>query len=193
MGITLHYSGELKKEADLQALKDEIRDISETYQWKYTCFPIKKPNKNEMRDPINGICFSPPDSEPVWLTFSPDRRICNPLLLADGLSEGTDIVIPFEAYGCFTKTQFAGAEVHKLLVHLLKYISKKYFETFNMLDEGYYWETGDEELLKKTFALYSQFINMIGDAIAGFPKKEDEDYEGYFTRLLEFLDKKRSP
>jgi hypothetical protein len=87
-------------------------------------------------------------------------------------------------YMLSVKTQFAGSSIHKLLVHLLKYLSKKYFNEIKVFDEGKYWETGDEDLLEKIFEEYNYYLNAFGDALESNPLKEGEDFEKYFLRIM---------
>ncbi len=194
MGITIHYSGKLKETANLSNLIEEARDIAEIYQWKYTQFPIANPDDSKKQDPVTGICFSPLNCEPVWLCFLPDGNLCNPVLLSmtdvsGALENKSDF--PPEVIGCFTKTQYAGEDIHKLIVHLLKYLSAKYFESFEVFDEGYFWETGDEELLKKTFELYRQHLDSLAEAISHIPKSSEENFEAYFQKLMKHIRKNK--
>jgi hypothetical protein len=46
----------------------------------------------------------------------------------------------------FTKTQFAGAQVHMKILELLKSL-KPLFRDLNVEDEGEYWETGNLQRL----------------------------------------------
>ncbi len=87
-------------------------------------------------------------------------------------------------YMLSVKTQFAGGSIHKLIVHLLKYLRKKYFSEFSVFDEGKYWETGDELLLEKIFDKYNYYLNAFGDALESNPLKEGENFEKYFLRIM---------
>ncbi len=95
-------------------------------------------------------------------------------------------------YMLSAKTQFAGSTTHKLIVHLLKYLSKKYLNEFNVIDEGNYWETGDEILLEQTFEKYNYFLNAVGDALEYTPLKEGEDFETYFLRIMKQINDRKN-
>ncbi len=86
----------------------------------------------------------------------------------------------------FCKTQYAGIEVHKRLILLLKYISEKYFHNMEASDEGEYWETGNDDLLKQNFQKYSNIISYVTARLELEIKLpgEDEDLEEYFRKLL---------
>lgn len=87
----------------------------------------------------------------------------------------------------FTKTQYAGLETHKLIIHLLKYLSEKYFRELEVIDEIYYWETGNEKLLEERFKLFSDLLDQVWFGLENFPKNDDEPFETYFERLLKLI------
>ncbi len=69
------------------------------------------------------------------------------------------------AWNLFIKTQGGGEEQHRAIVGLLKYLSQQYFETFKAVDEGRYWETMDEELLRERFEDYRMLIGAFKNAL----------------------------
>ena len=89
------------------------------------------------------------------------------------------------------KTQFSGSSVHKLIIHLLKHLSKKYFQEFEVIDEGHYWETEDEKLLEETFKKYNDLLDSVGSALQNIPMASDETFEQYFSRILKIIKGKR--
>ncbi len=93
-------------------------------------------------------------------------------------------------YMLSTKTQYAGIEIHKLVIHLLKYLSEKYLQDFALMDEGEYWETGDEKLLGDAFKRYTFLIESFTSSIENYPKKAGESFETYFEKLLKQMHKK---
>lgn len=94
-------------------------------------------------------------------------------------------------YMLSVKTQFAGSTTHKLIVHLLKYLSKKYLYEFNVFDEGNYWETGDEVLLEQIFEKYNYLLNAVGDALESMPLKKGESFETYFSRIMKQINNRK--
>ena len=88
------------------------------------------------------------------------------------------------------KTQFAGWQTHLFIVHLLKYLSGKYFSELNVSDEGEYWETGNEEILKQNFSRYNNLLNSVSTAFETFPVNEGETMDNYIQRMMEFVSKK---
>ena len=194
MGLSIHYSGRLKKVESLSALIEEVRDISEIYKWKYTIFETNFPNdtfeNKESFEKIYGICFTPTNCETIFLTF---------------LSNGTMVShnrIPFFAYSedeteksyiyfVSVKTQFAGIITHLMLIRLFKYLNNKYFEDFKFSDESMYWETDDENLAREKFKLYDNLLDNVVLSIQTFPMESDENITSYFERLMTHVDKLR--
>jgi len=189
MGLTFHYSGRLNKDASLRDLVEEVRDISLIYKWNYSIFEEKFPlvtSNDAYNDKIYGICFTPPACETVWLCFLSNGKMSNPVNL-QFYGNSNDKEEQEYLYMLSVKTQFAGIEVHKLIIHLFRYLNEKYFSHFKLYDEGEYWETGDEELLRKNFERYNFLLNSFTTALETFPVKKDEPFESYFERLMKYV------
>ena len=86
-----------------------------------------------------------------------------------------------------TKTQYAGRNVHKIIIHLLKYLSKKYFSEFELHDEGHYWETNDEKVLDENLDRYEDLIDSFGFALDNVPMNSNETIEEYFSRIIKII------
>ena len=187
MGLSFHYNGSFKREASLAAMIEEVKDIAEVFKWKHHVFENEFPDSGfdseEFNDKIYGISFTPPECETVDLCFLSNGKMSS----AANLMIWKNPENPEHKnyiYMLSTKTQFAGIEIHKSIIHLLKYITEKYFHEFNLMDEGNYWKTLDENILKERFARYNLLLNMVEDAIATNEKKGNESFEDYFARIL---------
>lgn len=195
MGLSLHYSGRFGNPELLQQVIDVVEDIARINKWRYTIRNTKFP-ESSFRDNGNdnimyGISFTPPDCETVSLCFlSNGRMSCSSLLQLYG--DSTDKTSQQYLYMVSVKTQFAGWQTHTLIVGLLKYLSKKYFSEFNVNDEGQYWETSDEKILKQNFKHYTTLLNSVSTAFQSFPVNEGETMEKYIERLMEFVSKRLS-
>ncbi len=88
-------------------------------------------------------------------------------------------------YMLSVKTQYAGIEIHKLFIQLLKYLSARYFVNFQLKDDGMYWETGDEKLLNNIFQQYTDLIDSFASSLEIFPVQAGESFIAYFKRLLQ--------
>ncbi len=197
MGLTIHYNGKFNEKASLSGMIEEVKDIAEIYNWQYTIyesqFPADSFDNDSFNEYIYGITFTPPESESVFLSFLSNGRMSSPAHLKY-FGNSSDKSERKYLYMLSTKTQFAGSNIHKLTVHLLKYISKKYFKEFNVIDEGKYWETMDEKLLEDTFRRYNYLLDSVGFALENVPMKVNETFEEYFTRVLKLIhnqDKKK--
>ncbi|MFH2143217.1 MAG: hypothetical protein ABIJ97_12395 [Bacteroidota bacterium] len=91
-----------------------------------------------------------------------------------------------------TKTQFAGYEVHALIVEIFRYISKKYLLDFKMDDEGHYWETNDIDVLKKRFRVYDSLLDNFCLGLQTMPVKKEESMEEYLIRVMQEVQKRKT-
>ncbi len=200
MGITIHYSGRFNPSVHLSELIEEVEDIAKMQGWEYHVFEREFPAANStyrmtQSHPISktanlhGIMLSPPHCEPVQFTFLSNGQMCSPLSL-QCFGDSTDEAEQEFLYMLFTKTQFAGTEIHKFIVGLLRYLSNKYLLDFEVNDEGEYWETGDEALLKQNFEKVGTYIDVTQNMFESFPIREGETTEQYVVRLMGYIGKK---
>ena len=198
MGITIHYSGRLKPDASLEEMVDEVSEIADVNQWKYQIFKTKLPKKigNGIagKSEVYGMLLNVPECETVMLTFLDDRRLVNPFWLH--LIEQGNTDEEGYRYAAFTKTQFGGVDVHIRIIHLLKYLSVKYFGEFELNDEAQYWETGDAEKARKLFNFLGSMINKLGEALNNLNASPDESIDDLANRinqkLKDFFNKEKS-
>ena len=194
MGLTIHYSGRLKELASLSEMIEEVKDIAEIYNWKYHLyeqhFSIDELSKTDYNDKIYGICFTPPKCETINLCFLSNGRMSSAPNL-EFFGNSTDEDYQKYLYMLSVKTQFAWSTTHKLIIHLLKYLNKKYFSEFKVIDEGHYWDTEDEKILEETFEKYTALLDSFGAALENIPLKFDETFEDYFKRIMQIIQDKR--
>ena len=100
--------------------------------------------------------YSPIGCEPVFLTFTPDGCLSSPVLRQFEIEPITTISV---------KTQFAGPDIHLTLMELLKHLQARYFAAFELSDEGGFWESGDEKVLRKQFQRYSLLLDAVQNAM----------------------------
>jgi len=112
----------------------------------------------------------------------------NPLLLMLWGNETPEMQKKY-LYSLFTKTQFAGKQVHMLIVDLFRHISKKYISYFRMIDEGNYWESRDEAVLESQFNRYNYLLDMFGDALKNIPPSEGQDPLEHIKNIAEKIHK----
>ena len=193
MGLTIHYSGSFRNDAHLKKMIDEIKDIVSIFNWKYKiyeeCFPNNSFEEKKYNQNVYGISFTPPSSETIFVTFLSNRKMISPINLR---FFGKNSENPNEKYlyKISVKTQYCGVESHKIIIHLFLYLKEKYFQHFEMFDEGQYWETFDEEILQNIFVRHTNLIDSFSTAIENYPKKLDETFTNYFQRLIQLINKK---
>jgi hypothetical protein len=190
MGLSIHFSGRLRKAEDLPSMIEEVKDIADVYGWKYNIYNTQFPNDTfDDRlsfENIYGISFTPTNCETLSLAFLSNGTMVCPvrvLFFADTKDEVQRSYI----YTVSVKTQFAGVFVHQLLIRLFKYLNDKYFEDFSLNDESYYWETDDENLMKERFKLYDNLLDNVELSVQTFPVKSGENMIAYFERLIKHL------
>ena len=98
------------------------------------------------------------------------------------------------------KTQFAGQDAHITLLKFLRHLEAKYFTDFFLVDEGGYWETNDEAVLKIQFEKYEFILDAVCDALKDVPKIQGESatsladrLENFFNDTLKKLPPKNTP
>ena len=191
MGLTIYYKGKLKNVNDLKSLIDDVKDVAIAEKWDYFVFEDQFENNSFSeiidRENLYGIMITPPKSEPFSMSFLSNGRMSsilnfNVMQLENEINE--DLV-----YAVFTKTQYSGYENHKKLILLLDFINKQYLEDFECIDDGYYWESRDEDLLKKTFEKYTNLIDGFTSSIEMIPMNKSEKLEDYLIRLASITNK----
>ena len=191
MGLTIHYKGKLKNVNDLKSLIEDVKDVAIAEKWDYFVFEDQFENNSfsEIIDTENlyGIMITPPQSEPFSMSFLSNGRMSS-ILNFNVMQLGNEINEEL-LYAVFTKTQYSGYENHKKLILLLNFISKRYLEDFECKDDGYYWESRDEDLLKKTFEKYTNLIDGFTSSIEMIPMNKSEKLEDYLIRLASITNK----
>lgn len=183
MGLGIIYNGKFKADMQLEDMIEEIREFAEANDWGYKIF---EPNfdiihSTDNYDELFGIILRPPVCEAVQFTFSVDRLMCSYtyVKLFDSDPRMKDMKRML-----FTNTQYAGIEVHKLIIDLFRYISNKYLDDFTLTDEGQYWETNDEDILTEQFKAYTQFTDMIELGLTAIPFLPGETMDTYIKRVV---------
>ena len=183
MGLSIHYSGMIRHISLIGPLIEETADVCENMQWKYNVI------REQGDEGVNGIVLSPENCEPVFLTFLRNRRMCSPINLKYQESYTTNGFDPELIYTTSTKTQYAGPATHVALLKFLKYLKEKYFESFEMNDEGYYWETNDKKILLQRFNHYNYLLNAVGEVLSNIEQEPGETIDSLATRIEQVLKK----
>lgn len=196
MGVTIHYEGKIKNKVILPELIAEVKDIAISMKWDYHIFsenfPLDDSDDGSYDGELYGMLFSPPKCEPVWISFLSNGRMSGPGILASRKDENPTLENKY-LYNLFTKTQYAGVDIHKSIVELFRYLNGKgYFTEFSMIDEGEYWETRNEALLVANFERVARAIDDITLALQTIPTEKGEDLEGYFMRLMNLINKRNT-
>ena len=144
--MSIHYSGSINQYDQTDKLMEEVADICSSLNWKYKLYAGHENVGN-----VKGISFFPEGSEPIFLTFLTNGKLCSPLNQISGAMYKLNGINASLLYVTSTKTQYAGSDAHIAIIKLLYYLKEKYFTNFDLQDEGLYWETGDEKKLLSQF------------------------------------------
>lgn len=187
MGLSIHYKGKLKQADLLSGLVEEIVDVAEIHQWKFRVFNTNFPGNTfsceTSFNEIYGVDFTPKDCETISVTFLSNGKMVCPVRLYFHANSEKGKEEDFIYYNS-VKTQYAGVQTHQVVILFLKYLSSKYFVDFELSDESGYWETNDEEEMKKQFRIYNRLIDDFGLALETLPAREDEDMITYLERVV---------
>jgi len=196
MGLSFHYRGSINKYSEIDQLITEVEDICKSLQWDYHILNKEGAvNTANADDPkfinysikdLRGISVCPEESEPLSLTFLPNKNLCCPAKLMVNDPVTNDLMIEV----IHTKTQFAGPDTHIALMKLLKYLKEKYIHNLDVNDEGLYWDEWNKEILLSQFEKYNMALDMITGALSGFKSKPGEDVHSFAGRLEKLLLKK---
>jgi hypothetical protein len=134
MGITIHFEGKLRSSGDFEMVLQLAVEYARAMGWPTETINERETKLLRVRDekewdyigPTQGIALYPhEDCEPVRLEFDRDLYIQE-----------------------YTKTQFAGPEVHVWIATLLRRV-EPHFQQLLVIDEGEYWDTNDMALLTR--------------------------------------------
>jgi hypothetical protein len=107
---------------------------------------------------LKGIQLEPPgESEPLDFFFDSKGYLLSPInviLVQEGVLSLVDGWIS-------VKTQFLSAEMHVMIVILLKYIKEHHLPNLEVKDEGEYWETGDYRALEDKMGMIQDRIDYL--------------------------------
>ncbi len=192
MGITLHYSGELRSPSLIPKITEEMRALSKESGWSFTNIGkdvFRLPGRAPLH--IEGSLIAVhPEAEPFNLIFDQkgvlvsflyllansqensadaEKAQSPRIFLLDSNGQASEVEDADEKYhnvGLYTastKTQFAGTGAHITLCKLLRYLQKKYFKRLSVNDEGTYWELNDLYQLHQRMQFLDSMITQLGD------------------------------
>jgi hypothetical protein len=187
MGISIHFSGMISDPSKLSALVEEIEEIAQVHHWDYAIENRQFPDADADAplDPgsLYGISFTPHHCETISFCFLSDGRMSSPINIQVFGAEKNPRYRE-SMYLLSVKTQSAGLKIHQFIIHLFKYLEKKYLRNFKLRDEGEYWETMDELVLKRNFQYSEQII--AGSAPSGKTRadSEEDEVKDYLMRII---------
>lgn len=136
MSITIHFGGQLSSIKALDDLLAFVNYYANDKDW--ICSELKEGSQEPLQLWENGIILqSNPNVESICLFFD------------EALTLQT-----------FCKTQFGGIESHIEVIEFLHAI-EDFFLDFWVIDEGDYWTTNDELLLKEKMGIMAKILDEV--------------------------------
>lgn len=153
MGITIHYKGKIDKVETIGKMTDELADISTSLKWKQTAV-------DDAEQEVKGIVIKPHEnSESLSILVNRELHLIS--FFALSLNEANKESARFVSI----KTQYAPIHIHVSMIKLLKYLKNKYVTNLEVVDEGDYWNTMDEKILKEKMDFLATRIDLFGDIL----------------------------
>jgi hypothetical protein len=178
MGVTIHYKGKLNSADDIGSFCEEIEDIAKSMGWKHSAFDFDLKDK----EPLKGVIIQPhPKSESLQLMTDQQGNLRNAFAM-EFAGEDSELT-----YLNFIKTQFAPVENHIAVIKLLKYIQQKYISNLDVYDEGEYWQTGDEKILKRKIDFLNSVMDQLEDVLNTIEIEEGASAESLADKIEEVL------
>ena len=181
MGVTIHYKGKLNSADYIDSFYEEMEDIAKSMGWKHTL--IDRFDNND-KTPVKGVIIRPHEkSESLQLITDQQGNLRN-VFAFEFAGEDSELT-----YMNFIKTQFAPVEIHIAVIKLLKYIQQKYISNLDVYDEGDYWQTGDEKILKGKIDFLNKAMDQLEGILSSIKFEENETAESVADKIEEVLKK----
>ncbi len=178
MGVTIHYKGKLNSAESIDSFCDEMKDIAKSMGWKYSSFDFDGKDK----EPLKGLIIGPHEkAEPLPFMVDKNGFLRNPFMLE--ISKGDDEFTWFN----HIKTQFAPIEIHIAVIKLLKYVQEKYISNLDVYDDGEYWQTGDEKILRGKIDFLNSAMDQLEDVLNSIEFEENSSAESIADKIEEVL------
>ena len=165
MGLTISYRGSLRDPSAAEMLLGDVFDLCMEMGWYY--MPIHRSNVM----PAKGIMITPQGCETIILAFLTNGVLYDPFHFIYTEHPEREVVKEDRYQWIHVKTRYAGVDTHIAIIKMLRYLSTKYFESFELRDPSGYWDTGNAAAC---FEHFGEFVSpfTFGDEII-----EDEDEE----------------
>jgi hypothetical protein len=171
MGLKISYRGQLRDPNELDSFLDDVYDICIEIGWHF--MPIHRSNVM----PTKGVMITPAGSEPIWLTFLTKGKIYDPAHFIYTSQPELESVNEEHGQWVVAKTQYAGVDTHMAIIKFFRYLSLKYFESFELRDDSQYWETNDEAVCLDRFNEFNRAINILGEFLDSNSADDEDDFE----------------
>lgn len=166
MSLTISYRGNLRDPNELDTFLGDVFDLCMEIGWHY--MPIHRSSVM----PAKGVMITPQGCETILLTFLANGKIYDPFHFVYTVHPEKEIVNEEQHQWIHVKTRYAGVDTHVAIIKFFRYLSTKYFETFELHDPSGYWEADNVAVCFNHFGQFPDLLEFMHDAM-----DEDEDTE----------------
>jgi len=169
MGLTISYRGNLRNPNELESFLDDVFDLCREIGWHY--MPIHRSSIM----PAKGIMITPQGCETIVLAFLDNGKIYDPFHFIYTVHPEKEIVNEERHQWIYVKTRYAGVDTHVAIIKFFRYLSTKYFETFEMHDPSGYWETENVADCFDHFGHISDVLEFMDNSMDDDEDEDDEE------------------
>lgn len=165
MSLTISYRGKLRDPGVTEILLGDVFDLCMEMGWYY--MPVHRSNVM----PAKGILITPQGCETIVLAFLENGVLYDPFHYIYTEHPEREVLREDPNQWIHVKTRYAGVDTHIAIIKMMRYLSTRYFESFELLDPSRYWDTGN---VADCFEHFGEFVNPFNDEE---DLMEDEDHE----------------
>jgi hypothetical protein len=171
MGVTIHYQGRLQDPTTVAQLVAKLQLACRKFKWPYRLiderilgtaeYMVDWQNQVIETKPIDdrwrGLFIDPPECETLCLTFNRSGQL---VVYEPPFARSSEPGRYAVREHLWCKTQFGPLEAHIQVCALLRLV-EPYMAEFEVLDEGGYWESNDQEELAAALGQINQMLGLL--------------------------------
>jgi hypothetical protein len=133
----------------------DVADICVTVGWRM--MPVHPSNIM----PGKGVVITPEKCESILLTFLSNGLLYDIWHFIYTSNPENEKVDEDLGQWIITKTGYAGLDTHLAIIKMFRYLSERYFKSFELRDESSYWETNDVSACAAHFGITAEEVYQV--------------------------------
>jgi hypothetical protein len=159
--LHLRYRGRLQNPHHAELLRQEVEEICGIQGWPHQLWQENWADHAAKQAGLRGISFNTfPGAEMVWLTFYPDGVLQSLISRLNPTFMGHEADIPWQRM----RIRLDRPDIHLSVCRLLRYLSGRYFEHFEVEDDSGYWQHRDEARFTQQLQIFDEQLRRQRDA-----------------------------